>query len=45
MDGENLVYYFSSYSNSALRGVRLHPEDREIRVYPIYDDDHIKMLN
>lgn len=45
MDGENLVYYFSSYSNSALHGVRLVPEDREIRVYPIYDDDHIKMLN
>ena len=45
MDSENLVYYFSSYQSFGLRGVRLCPEDRELKTYPVYQDDKVKMLN
>ena len=45
MDSENLTYYFCSYDNPILRGVRLHPEQTDMQVFPIHEKENIVILN
>jgi len=45
MDSENLTYYFSSYVNPRLRGVRLYPDNTEIKSFPIYEHGKNNIVN
>ena len=45
MDTENLTYHFISYGNRQLRAVKLHPEHTDMKVYPIYEKEKIRILN
>ena len=45
MDSKTLTYYFASYENQALSGVRLYPEKCERKIYEVYSSFNVDMLN
>lgn len=44
MDGRELIYYFNSYDNHRIRGVRLRAELTESREYEIYSEEDVLLL-
>ena len=45
MEAENMTYYFTSYENPALRGVKLYPEKREGESYELYSSSEVNIVN